>query len=72
MRRRILLTSAVLLAATAALTAYYRNAGDGAPDLTTAVVSRGDVVQSVKATGTLEAVTTVQVGSQVSGTIASL
>jgi HlyD family secretion protein len=29
-------------------------------------------VQSVKATGTLEAVTTVEVGSQVSGTIASL
>jgi HlyD family secretion protein len=40
--------------------------------LTTAAVSRGDVVQSVKATGTLEAVTTVQVGSQVSGTIAAL
>jgi HlyD family secretion protein len=72
MRRRILLTSAALLTATVALTAFYRNAGDAAPELTTAVVSRGDVVQSVKATGTLEAVTTVQVGSQVSGTIASL
>jgi HlyD family secretion protein len=72
MRRRILLISAVLLGGTVALTAFYRNAGDGAPELTTAVVSRGDVVQSVKATGTLAAVTTVQVGSQVSGTIASL
>jgi HlyD family secretion protein len=72
MRRRILLTSAVLLTATVALTAFYRTAGDGTPELTTAAVSRGDVVQSVKATGTLEAVTTVQVGSQVSGTIASL
>jgi HlyD family secretion protein len=72
MRRRILLTSAVLLAGTVALTAFYRKAGGDAPELTTALVSRGDVVQSVKATGTLAAVTTVQVGSQVSGTIASL
>jgi HlyD family secretion protein len=66
------LTSAALLAGTVALTAFYRNAGDDTPELTTALVTRGDVVQTVKATGTLEAVTTVQVGSQVSGTIASL
>jgi HlyD family secretion protein len=72
MRRRILLTSAVLLTGTVALTAFYRTTGDSTPELTTAVVARGDVVQSVKATGTLEAVTTVQVGSQVSGTIAEL
>jgi HlyD family secretion protein len=72
MKRRILLTSAVLLTGTVALTAFYRNGTDADPELSTAVVSRGDVVQSVKATGTLEAVTTVQVGSQVSGTIASL
>ena len=73
MRRRILLTSAALLTGTVALTAYYRNANaDTGPGLTTAAVTRGDVVQSVQATGTLEAVTTVQVGSQVSGTIASL
>jgi HlyD family secretion protein len=35
-------------------------------------VDRGDVVEVVGATGTLEAVTTVQIGSQVSGTIQSL
>jgi HlyD family secretion protein len=35
-------------------------------------ISRGDIVQSVSATGALEAVTTVEVGSQVSGTVASL
>jgi HlyD family secretion protein len=72
MTRRILAILTVLLATSVALTAYYRSAGEGAPALTTATVSRGDVVQSVQATGTLEAVTTVQVGSQVSGTIASL
>jgi HlyD family secretion protein len=38
----------------------------------TAQVSRGDVVEVVGATGTLQAVTTVQVGSQISGTIQNL
>jgi|KBSSwiStaDraftv2_1062776.scaffolds.fasta_scaffold18823_3 HlyD family secretion protein len=38
----------------------------------TAQVSRGDVVDTVGATGTLQAVTTVQVGTQVSGTISEL
>jgi HlyD family secretion protein len=37
-----------------------------------APVTRGDVVEVVGATGTLQAVTTVQVGSQVSGTIQNL
>ena len=40
--------------------------------LVTATVSRGSVVQGIDATGRLQAVTTVQVGSQVSGTIKSL
>jgi HlyD family secretion protein len=39
---------------------------------TTAPVERGDIVDVVGATGTLQAVTTVQVGSQVSGTVESL
>ena len=43
-----------------------------APRFATAAVDRGDVVEVVGATGALEAVTTVQIGSQVSGTIASL
>jgi HlyD family secretion protein len=38
----------------------------------TAAVTRGDVVAKVDATGTLAPVTTVQVGSQVSGTIKAL
>jgi len=40
--------------------------------LLTATVDRGTIVQSVSTTGTLAAVTTVKVGSQVSGIIASL
>ena len=38
----------------------------------TATVGRGTIRHTVTATGTLEAVTTVQVGSQVSGTISAL
>lgn len=37
-----------------------------------ASVSRGDVVREVQATGRLEAVTTVQVGAEISGKIASV
>jgi HlyD family secretion protein len=40
--------------------------------VTTAAVTQGPIVRPIVATGTLEAVTTVQVGAQVSGTIASL
>lgn len=43
-----------------------------AEEYLTAKLERGDLRNSVFATGTLQAVTTVQVGSQVSGTIASL
>ena len=42
------------------------------PEVTTTRVNPGDVVDTVGATGALEAVTTVQVGSQVSGIIQEL
>ncbi len=42
------------------------------PEITTGTITRGSVVDTVGATGTLEAVTTVQVGSQVSGTVMEL
>jgi HlyD family secretion protein len=41
-------------------------------DYVTAAVERGDIHDAVEATGSVNAVTTVQVGSQVSGTIARL
>jgi HlyD family secretion protein len=40
--------------------------------LTTAEVATGDVVQNVACTGTLDAVTTIDVGSQVSGRISTI
>ena len=42
------------------------------PDVSTVTVTEGDIVDTVGATGALEAVTTVQVGSQVSGIIQDL
>jgi len=73
MKNRLLLVLAVVIAVTASAAAYYRVRGaDDAPHFTTTTVTRGDLVESVAATGTLEAVTTVQVGTQVSGTIRSL
>jgi len=52
---------------------YYRYSRKPAPPtVTTSAVTRGDIVETVGATGTLQAVTTVQVGSQVSGNISFL
>jgi HlyD family secretion protein len=52
---------------------YYRSThGAKDPIPITVAVTRGDVIAKVDATGTLAAVTTVQVGSQVSGTIKAL
>ena len=52
---------------------YYRyKEKPPAPTVTTAKVTRADLAETVGATGTLQAVTTVQVGTQVSGTILEL
>ena len=59
--------AAVLVAAGGAY--LYLSKNSKAPPYRTARVERGSVIQAVSATGTLNAVTTVQVGSQVSGTI---
>jgi HlyD family secretion protein len=73
MTRRVWLTLTALTLSTVAL-AYYqlRDVAAEAPAFGSAEVTRGPVVSTVQATGTLEAVTTVQVGSQVSGAIQTL
>jgi len=60
----------VLAAGVAAYTQVARS--DSTPAPMTARVTRGSVVDTVDATGTIQPVTTVQVGTQVSGTIKSL
>jgi len=69
----MLLVLAIVVAGAVGVAAYYRHANSTAqPALTTAVVTSGPVIERVQATGTLQAVTTVAVGTQVSGTISSL
>ena len=69
--RRLLIWLSLAILAAAGGWLLLRGGGD-APRYTTGTSDRGDVVEVVGATGTLEAVTTVQLGSQVSGTIQSL
>jgi len=52
--------------------AYYQLGAEAAPTLVTAVVTRGPVVQEVESTGTVQPVDSVEVGSQVTGTVNSL
>jgi HlyD family secretion protein len=70
--KRALIGLLIVAAIGAGAGAYYIRRG--APDLqaVTSPITRGDVVDTVGATGTLQAVTTVQVGSQVSGNISWL
>jgi HlyD family secretion protein len=74
MKKVILVVVALAVVVTASMAAYYRKAGpgDAAAVVSTTSVARGSVVEAVEATGTLEAVTTVAVGTQVSGTIKEL
>ena len=69
--RRLLIWLSLAILAAAGGWLLLRGGGD-APRYTTGTSDRGDVVEVVGATGTLEAVTTVQLGSQVSGTIQTL
>src|SRR5512143_3220044 len=54
------------------LTALVFSCKGDAPAYRTEPVTRGDILATVTATGTVNAVTTVQVGTQVSGTIRTL
>ena len=72
MKRLLWIASLVLLVA-AGITYYVRVDVSAAPtQLTFDAVSRGDVVATVEATGTLQPLDTVQVGTQVSGTIVTI
>jgi HlyD family secretion protein len=51
---------------------YWWSDGKGKASFRTAPVERGDIQSTISATGTLNAVITVQVGTQVSGTIKEL
>src|SRR6476646_8498065 len=71
MLKRHWLIASVIVAAIAVFAAFQFK-GNDKPQYFTTKVDRGDIRQVVEATGTINAVTTVQVGSQVSGTISRL
>jgi HlyD family secretion protein len=68
MKRAIIVLVAVAVVAAGA-GAWYLRRDKVEVAVTTTPVTRGDIIDSVGATGTVQAVTTVQVGSQVSGNI---
>ncbi|HEX6945010.1 MAG TPA: efflux RND transporter periplasmic adaptor subunit [Casimicrobiaceae bacterium] len=72
MKRKIaiIITLAVLTGLSASAVYSRRSAVE--PAIATDSVTRGSIVSNVSASGTLQAVTTVQVGTQVSGTVQSL
>ena len=72
-RRKLLAAAGLALLAAAAVVWRWRAAsGDAPASIESARVDRGRIVAKVTATGTLSALVTVQVGSQVSGRIASI
>jgi HlyD family secretion protein len=70
--KRALIGLLIVAAVGAGVGAYYVRRGGSEIQITTAPITRGDIVDTVGATGTLQAVTTVMVGSQVSGNISWL
>src|SRR5262245_13201569 len=70
-KRRLAAIGAVLLLLIAVVAG--RVLGEpAAPPIETAVVKRGNIAQTISATGRAQALTTVQVGTQVSGTISEI
>lgn len=70
MKRILIIVAAALLLA--AFFGLRRCGGNGAAEYQTAAVTRGAITQAVTATGTLNPVVNVQVGSQISGNIQKL
>src|SRR3989440_11919758 len=71
-RKRHLILGLIGLGIVALAVFYFWGGQASAAQYLTAKVERGNLRNTVTATGTLQAVTTVQVGSQASGTISSL
>ena len=73
MRHKLVLGLIMVAALGATATAYFALRGGPAdPQITAVAITRGSILKTVQATGTLQAVSTVEVGSQVSGRISEL
>jgi HlyD family secretion protein len=73
MKRTRWMVGVVIVGVVASAVVYFRVTAEAeTPRVTTGNVTRGTVVATVEATGTLQPVDTVEVGTQVSGTIKTL
>jgi HlyD family secretion protein len=70
--KKLFIIGPIVVVAALVLFLFLGKGKQAAGKYTTAEIQRGDISITVTATGTLQAVTTVQVGSQVSGTILAL
>ena len=70
--KKTIITLVVIAAIAASVGGYYYTRPGPEPKVSLAQVSRGDITEVVSATGTLDAVTAVTVGSQVGGIIQEL
>src|SRR5688572_18500522 len=70
--KKLILIVLVLVAVGVGAGVYTMRNNRAEPAVTTQQLSRGDIVDTVGATGTLEAVETVDVGTQVSGVVRQL
>jgi HlyD family secretion protein len=70
--KRAIVILVIIAAVGAGAGAYYMRRGGGELQVNTSPLTRGEIIDTVGSTGTLQAVTTVQVGSQVSGNISWL
>jgi HlyD family secretion protein len=70
--KRVIIGLLIVAAVGAGAGAIYIRRGGPEVQVQTSPATRGDIIDTVGATGTLQAVTTVQVGSQVSGNIQML
>jgi HlyD family secretion protein len=72
MKKLIVTALAIIVIAGSAAGAYLRTRKTVEPEVSTQPITRGEVIHTVGATATLEAVTTVDVGTQVNGVIKAL
>lgn len=70
--KKLITIVVVLVAIGAGVWAYTLRKGGVEPTISTVPISRGDIAEIVQATGVLEAVETVNIGTQVSGVVQEL
>src|ERR1035437_11026291 len=72
MKKKIFIPVIILVVLIACIYYFFFTGSKNTPQFTYSSVSRGNISQTILSTGTLQAVTTVEVGTQVSGKITKL